>query len=85
MFGTINHYNARGFGFIRVTANAEDIYFHISEFNGDEADLTKGTKVEFELGLFKGRPCGRDIRLLEVEAVTHSLTSNAGGNGDGQI
>jgi cold shock CspA family protein len=72
MFGTINHFNARGFGFIRVAANAEDIYFHISEFDGEEVDLTKGTKVEFEFGIFKGKPCGRSIRLLEKEpAITN--------------
>jgi len=68
MFGTINHYNARGFGFIRVAGKPEDVYFHVSELDGDEADLTKGTSVEFEIGLFRGKPCARNIRLLEVES-----------------
>ena len=81
MFGTINHYNARGFGFIRVAGKPEDVYFHVSEFDGDEADLSKGTAVEFELGLFRGKPCGRNIRL--IEAVTR-LTSTNGGTGNGK-
>ena len=66
MFGTINHYDERGFGFIRVGDNTEDVYFHISEYAGDEADLVKGTKVEFQAGVFKGKPCARNIRLLEA-------------------
>ena len=67
MFGTLNHFNiARGFGFIRTTGGAEDVYFHFSEFDGDEANLVKGVKLEFEMGMFKGKPCGRNIRLLET-------------------
>lgn len=70
MFGTLNHFNTtRGFGFIRTTGGAEDVYFHFSEFDGDEANLVKGAKVEFEMGIFKGKPCGRNIRLLETETV----------------
>ncbi len=67
MFGTINYFNQRGFGFIRTTEDAEDLYFHVSEYAGDEADLIRGAKVEFQLGVFKGKPCARNIRLLPVD------------------
>jgi CspA family cold shock protein len=83
MFGTLNHFNkARGFGFIRTTGGTADVYFHFSEFEGDETNLVKGVKLEFEMGIFKDRPCARSIRLLEIEAVI-PRTSDAGGNGDG--
>lgn len=67
MYGTVNYFGRRGFGFIRVAGVAEDLFFHCTEFAGEEAQLTKGTKVEFELGVFKSKPCARNIRLLEVE------------------
>jgi cold shock CspA family protein len=67
VFGTINYFNQRGFGFIRTTEDAEDLYFHVSEYAGDEADLIQGAKVEFHLGVFKGKPCARNIRLLPVD------------------
>jgi len=64
MFGTINYFNDRGFGFIRTTEDSEDLFFHASEYAGDEADLIKGTKVEFQAGVFKGKPCARNIVIL---------------------
>ena len=64
MFGTINYFNARGFGFIRTTEDAEDLYFHVCEYAGNEADLIKGAKVEFQVGVFKGKPCARNIVIL---------------------
>ncbi len=67
MFGVVNFFHPkRGFGFIRTSPNAEDIFFHCSEFDGKESQLTKGVRVEFELGPDRGRQVARNIRLLEV-------------------
>lgn len=67
MFGTITHFNAvKRFGFIRLSDQPADYFFHASEFDGDEAQLIKGALVEFRLGEFKGRSVAREVRLLEA-------------------
>lgn len=70
MFGVVNFFHKRGFGFVRTSASAEDIFFHVSEFAGDESQLAKGVSVEFDLGLNRGRQVARNIRLLETSDGT---------------
>lgn len=69
MFGTINYFNHRGFGFIRTSESMEDLYFHVSEYAGDEPDLIRGANVEFQVGVFKAKPCARNIRLLPADST----------------
>jgi cold shock CspA family protein len=56
----------RGFGFIRQAERLADLFFHASEFSGDEGLLRVGAKVEFDLGEHKGKIVARDVRLLEA-------------------
>jgi cold shock CspA family protein len=41
--------DTRGFGFIAAEDGGEDVFLHASVFDGDSAQLTPGTRVEFEV------------------------------------
>jgi CspA family cold shock protein len=78
MFGTVNFFHPRrGFGFIRTSPDAEDIFFHCCEFEGDEAQLVKGVTVEFDLAFNRSKQVARNIRLLQGQDQT-TETVNGG-------
>ena len=60
--GTIKRLMERGFGFIKIEEQEEDLFFHRSEFQGVQfADLREGQEVEFEMSR------GRDGRQQAVK------------------
>lgn len=79
MFGTIRLFHERGFGFIRLAPPNEDLVFHLSEFDGDESQLVKGTPVEFEIGSHKGKRVARNIRILQAQPETTASTNDTTG------
>ncbi len=82
MFGTILCFKPdRGFGFIRQSGQLADLFFHVSEFSGDEDLLRAGAKVEFNAGEYKGKKVARDIRLLEADIDTPEVRAILGSSG----
>jgi len=66
MFGKIVLWREeRGYGFLRQTGRPQDIFFHVSDFEGDKQFLVHGTLVEFTEGVWHGKPVARDVRPLE--------------------
>src|SRR5712664_1161035 len=49
MFGTINYFNERGFGFIRMSEDAEDLYFHVSSTREMKQTLSRAQKQSSSL------------------------------------
>lgn len=39
----------KGFGFISQDDGGEDVFFHVSEFDGEERDLREGCKMEYDI------------------------------------
>lgn len=59
--GTVKFYNAsKGFGFI-TQENGKDIFFHVTEVQGQEPQ--DGDKVEFEVGEGKKGPCALQVKV----------------------
>ena len=58
--GTVKFFNAsKGFGFIKPDSGA-DLFFHMSEIQGQEPK--DGDAVEFEVGQGKKGPCATKVR-----------------------
>ena len=60
--GTIKFFNAgKGFGFI-TQDDGDDLFFHISEVQGQEPQ--DGDKIEYEVGEGKKGPCGVNVKVV---------------------
>ena len=60
--GTVKFFNtSKGFGFI-TRDNGSDIFFHISEVQGQEPQ--DGDKVEFEEGEGQNGPCAVGLKVV---------------------
>jgi cold shock protein len=59
--GTVKFFNTtKGFGFI-TQDSGDDLFFHISELQGSEAN--EGDKVEYEVGQGQKGPCATNVRV----------------------
>ena len=59
--GTVKFFNAtKGFGFI-VQESGADLFFHVSEIQGQEPQ--DGDKVEFEVGEGRKGPCALSVKV----------------------
>ena len=57
--GTVKFFNTtKGFGFI-TQDSGDDLFFHISELQGSEAN--EGDKVEYEVGQGQKGPCATNV------------------------
>ena len=62
MTGTVKFFNgSKGFGFI-TKDNGDELFFHISEIQGNEPK--DGEKVEFEVGQGKKGPCAVNVKVV---------------------
>lgn len=74
--GTVRWFDAdRGFGFIALGDEAEDLFVHVSEVVGDDATtlLREGQVVEFEIGEGDRGPQARRVRVTGDQAVGAAL------------
>lgn len=61
--GTVKFFNAgKGFGFI-TPENGADLFFHISEVQGDQPK--DGDKVQFEVGQGKKGPAAMSVSVVK--------------------
>ena len=60
--GTVKFFNtSKGFGFI-TQDEGDDLFFHISELQGQEAN--EGDKVEYEVGEGRKGPCAVSVKIV---------------------
>lgn len=74
--GTVRWFDAdRGFGFIDLGQEAEDLYVHASEIVGNDATkvLREGQVVEFEIGEGDRGPLARRVRVIADHAADTAL------------
>ncbi|EWT03911.1 cold-shock protein, partial [Intrasporangium chromatireducens Q5-1] len=74
--GTVRWFDAdRGFGFIALGQEAEDLYVHASEIVSDDAMklLREGQVVEFEVGEGDRGPQARRVRVIADRAADTPL------------
>ena len=74
--GTVRWFDAdRGFGFIALGEDAEDLYVHASEIVSDDAMklLREGQVVEFEIGEGDRGPQARRVRVTADQAADTPL------------
>ena len=60
--GTVKFFNtSKGFGFI-TQDEGDDLFFHVSELQGQEAN--EGDKVEYEVGEGRKGPCAVNVKVV---------------------
>lgn len=68
MFGTICHFDPRGFAFIRPSDGSQDVFAHISNFDlpGEYGNkvVAVGTAVEYETGVRNGKMEARNVHIV---------------------
>ncbi len=61
--GTVKFFNAgKGFGFI-TPDNGADLFFHITEIQGEQP--RDGDKVQFEVGQGKKGPAATQVKVIK--------------------
>jgi cold shock CspA family protein len=64
------YFSSRGFRFLGADGGGADLFFHVSEFLGDDADLIGGRWVEFEESRDRqGRRIAQSVILLRGERL----------------
>lgn len=72
--GKIKNYNsARGFGFIRVADESEDIFFHIKDFPSWHIKPNEGEQLKFRVVEEQGKFKASDIVRLDLKPEDDSL------------
>ena len=67
--GTVRWFDAeRGFGFIALDDEGDDLFVHASEVVGDDRVLREGQEVEFEIGEGDRGPQARHVRVTADHA-----------------
>jgi len=66
----------KGFGFISQNDGGEDVFFHVSEFDGEERDLREGCKMEYDIEF--------DDRSGKDRAKRVKLAADGGDGGSGE-
>ena len=68
--GTIKRLMDRGFGFIKIEGQEEDLFFHRNELQDVQfADLREGQEVEFEVSRGSdGRQQAAKVRLAQPKS-----------------
>jgi cold shock CspA family protein len=64
--GKIIRFDAtRGYGFIAPEPGGEDVFVHVNDLGFDEALMSVGTRVEFEMVASDRGPKAYDVRVME--------------------